>query len=93
MVTFDQQNAPSRFMRLLASADPVKIAANAGDIFRFAAKSQERMFRVEAILKLGRYRFDAARSADQIAAPRYFAGFGSGFRTPRPCRRPGRRGN
>jgi hypothetical protein len=56
---------------VLVSADPVRIAANAGDIFRFATKSQERMFRVEAILKLGRYRFDAARPADQLAAPRF----------------------
>jgi hypothetical protein len=28
------------------------------------------MFRVEAILKIGRYRFDAARKGDQLAAPR-----------------------
>jgi hypothetical protein len=28
------------------------------------------MFRVEAILKLGRYRFNSARAADQLAAPR-----------------------
>jgi hypothetical protein len=55
---------------VLASADPTKIAANAGDIFRFAMVAQERMFRVEAILKLGRYRFDSARAADQLAAPR-----------------------
>jgi hypothetical protein len=56
---------------VLVSADPARIAVNAGDIFRFATKSQERMFRVEAILKLGRYRFDAARAADQLAAPRF----------------------
>jgi hypothetical protein len=56
---------------VLTSADPAKIAANAGDIFRFATRSRERMFRVEAILKLGRYRFNSARAADQMAAPRF----------------------
>jgi len=56
---------------VLTSADPEKIAANAGDIFRFATRAQERMFRVEAILKLGRYRFNSARAADQLAAPRF----------------------
>lgn len=68
MVTFDRQNVLPIY-DVLASADPVKIAANAGDIYRFALKAHERMFRVEAILKVGRYRFDAARSADQLAAP------------------------
>jgi hypothetical protein len=70
MVSFDQQSVGPIY-EVLVSADPARIAANAGDIFRFATKSQERMFRVEAILKLGRYRFDAARAADQLAAPRF----------------------
>jgi hypothetical protein len=52
------------------SADAPRIAANAGDVIRFAKMAKERMFRVEAILKLGRYRFDSARGADQLAAPR-----------------------
>jgi len=54
---------------ILSSIDPQVIAANAGDVFAFATESRERMFRIEAILKLGRYCFDAARSADQLAAP------------------------
>jgi hypothetical protein len=70
MTNFNQQTVQPIY-DVLASADPVKIAANAGDIFRFATKSQEPMFRVEAILKLGRYRFDSARPADQLAAPRF----------------------
>jgi hypothetical protein len=57
--------------QVLVSADQQAIADNAGDIFAFATQSGERMFRVEAILKLGRYRFDAARNADQVAVPRY----------------------
>ncbi|MGA2443165.1 MAG: hypothetical protein ABSH08_19605 [Tepidisphaeraceae bacterium] len=60
---------------VISKADQQSIAEHAGDIFRFAAKSKEKMFRVEAILKLGRYRFDAARAADQLAAPRFLRRF------------------
>jgi hypothetical protein len=56
---------------VLASADQGVIGANAGDVFAFATVSQDRMFRVEAILKLGRYRFDAQRRGDQLGASRY----------------------
>jgi hypothetical protein len=60
---------------VISKADQQSIAEHAGDIFRFATKSKERMIRVEAILKLGRYRFDAARAADQLAAPRFLRRF------------------
>lgn len=69
MVTFDQQSVRPVY-EVLSAADPQRIAVNAGDVIRFARLAKERMFRVEAILKLGRYRFDAARGADQLAAPR-----------------------
>jgi hypothetical protein len=69
-VEFDK-NSVLPIYEVLVSADPQRVAANAGDVFRFATLAKERMFRVEAILKLGRYRFDAARQADQIAAPRF----------------------
>ncbi|HEX4053793.1 MAG TPA: hypothetical protein VHX86_05975 [Tepidisphaeraceae bacterium] len=72
MVDFDQKNVQPIY-DVLASADPQRIAANAGDVFRFATRGRERMFRVEAILKLGRYRYDAARMADQLAAPRFLS--------------------
>jgi hypothetical protein len=74
LVAFDQ-NSVRPIYEVLASADPQKIAANAGDVFRFATESRERMFRVEAILKLGRYRYDAARQADQLAVPRFLRRF------------------
>jgi hypothetical protein len=76
MVDFDHQDVQPLY-EVLASIDPAKVAANAGDVFRFAARARERMFRVEAILKLGRYRFDAARAADQLAAPRFLRSFGN----------------
>jgi hypothetical protein len=68
LVKYDQYHVLPIY-QVLSSADQQTIAENAGDVFRFAAKARERMFRVEAILKLGRYRFDAARQADQLSAP------------------------
>jgi hypothetical protein len=70
MVNFEQQNIRPVY-EVLASIDPMKVAANAGDVYRFSILAKERMFRVEAILKVGRYRFNAARPADQLGAPRY----------------------
>jgi hypothetical protein len=75
MVAFERSDVQPIYA-VLVSADQQRVAANAGDVFRFAMKSRERMFRVEAILKLGRYRFDAARQADQIAAPRFLRRLG-----------------
>ena len=57
----------------ITSVDQADIAVHAGDIFRFADLSQDRMIRVEAILSVGRLRFDADRSGDQYAAPRELA--------------------
>jgi hypothetical protein len=58
---------------VIGAIDQNLIAQNAGDIAKLAQASPkevpERMWRVEAILKLGRYRFDAGRAADQRAAP------------------------
>ena len=70
VAAFDQEHVQPIY-QVLVSGDPAAIAANAGDIFVFATSARERMFRVESILKLGRYRFDAARNADQMAVPRY----------------------
>lgn len=68
LLKYDQDHVQPIF-QVLSSADQQTIAANAGDVFRFATMARERMIRVEAILKLGRYRFDAARQADQLSAP------------------------
>jgi hypothetical protein len=45
-------------------------ATYAGDIFQIARESPERMWRVEAILKLGRFKFNAATRGDQFGAKR-----------------------
>jgi hypothetical protein len=56
---------------VISSIDPQVIGRTAGDVFYIARHSKERMWRVEAVLKLGRYKFDAGdpgRGADQRAA-------------------------
>jgi tetratricopeptide (TPR) repeat protein len=54
--------------RILSSLDQTVIDRHAGDVFYFARHCPERMWRVEAILKLGRYRFNAERVGDQRGA-------------------------
>lgn len=56
--------------RIITSIDPSVMAMHSGDVFYIARRGKERMWRVEAILKLGRLRFNAARIADQQAAAR-----------------------
>jgi len=56
--------------RVISSIDQAVIEAHAGDVFRIAADSHEPVWRAEALLKLGRYRFNAGRAADQRAALR-----------------------
>jgi hypothetical protein len=55
-------------LRILSSIDQKVLEEHAGDVFYFAQHASERMWRVEAILKIGRYRFNAGRVGDQRAA-------------------------
>jgi hypothetical protein len=53
---------------VIGSIDQDVIGRTAGDVFYIARKSPERLWRVEALLKLGRYKFNAGnsgRSGDQ----------------------------
>jgi hypothetical protein len=54
--------------RVLSSADQQVLEQHAGDVFYFARSAEDRMWRVEAIFKLGRYRFNAGRIGDQSNA-------------------------
>jgi hypothetical protein len=55
----------------VSTIDPAANARYAGDVFELAVSSPERMWRVESILKVGRYKFEAgATDADQIFAAR-----------------------
>lgn len=56
---------------VLSSIDQATIGEHAGDLFALAGDgSIERLWRVEATLKLGRLRFFATRRGDQLAAKR-----------------------
>jgi hypothetical protein len=61
----------------ISTLDSRRIGTYAGDVFAFAARSTERMWRVEAILSMGRMRFNigAGRRSDQLAAGRLLAQF------------------
>jgi hypothetical protein len=52
----------------IRTIDPAQMDRHAGDVFVFASDSQERLWRVEATLQLGRIRFGVARRADQRGA-------------------------
>jgi hypothetical protein len=56
--------------RVISSIDQTVIESHAGDVFKLAADSHEPLWRTEALLKLGRYRFNAGRAADQRGALR-----------------------
>jgi hypothetical protein len=54
----------------VVSATRQDVATYAGDVFEMARHNPDRMWRVEAILKVGRYKFDATRRGDQFGAER-----------------------
>jgi hypothetical protein len=54
--------------QMISSVDPDVIAHSAGDVIAVAAQSAEPMWRVEATLKLGRFRYNAGTMGDQIGA-------------------------
>ena len=56
--------------RVVGSIDDGTTARHAGDVFAFARDARERMWRVEATLALGRFRFRSPSRADAIAAQR-----------------------
>ena len=58
--------------------DDAKISEHAGDVFEFATRSDERVWRIESILKLGRMRFNVGvpgRAGDQRNAVRLLEQF------------------
>jgi hypothetical protein len=62
-------------LNVISSIDQGVIRRHAGDIFEIANRSNEKMWRVEAILKLGRMKYDVGgsrgRFGDQMGAKRY----------------------
>lgn len=51
--------------QVFSSPDPSIIERNSGDVIYFARGAPERMWQVEALLRLGRYRFHSERLGDQ----------------------------
>lgn len=68
-LAYDQESLGPT-LKVLRAIDDKRVARHAGDVFAFARTAQERMWRVEATLQLGRYRFNAGRAADQRMAMR-----------------------
>lgn len=56
--------------RVISSMADNVVAQHAGNVFQLAEKSEDPMWRVEAILKIGRFRFSAGRAGDQGHADR-----------------------
>jgi hypothetical protein len=54
----------------ISSVDPDVLARSAGDVAALATRSPERLWRVEATLKLGEFRFNAGSIGDQTGAAR-----------------------
>jgi hypothetical protein len=65
LVDYDKDHV-SPIYTAISSIQQDVIAIHAGDTFKFAADSKDRMIRVEALLAMGRLHYDAARNADQI---------------------------
>ena len=56
--------------RVLTSVDPKVLANHVGDVFVIVDKSQERVWRVEGVLKLGMYKYYTNTAGDRRAAVR-----------------------
>ena len=67
--TYYVNNIQKLYQKVVSQARP-DVAAYAGDVFELARNSPDRMWRVESILKVGRYKFNATRSGDQVGAKR-----------------------
>lgn len=69
-----RRNKVERLWEIISGIGEEDKATYAGDIFQIAKESPERMWRVEAILKLGRFKFNAATRGDQFGARRLLRG-------------------
>ncbi|MGH7180279.1 MAG: hypothetical protein ACREJC_23070 [Tepidisphaeraceae bacterium] len=54
----------------MGAVDPSLTARHAGDVLLFARRANERLWRVEAILTLGRWQYSSDRQSDRRAAAR-----------------------
>jgi hypothetical protein len=64
----------SRFVQIhnaMNMFDKAAIERNAGDVYNLAKNSQERMWRIEAILAVGHFRYNAVNPGDQRAVGKF----------------------
>lgn len=67
----EQLNRLTKVWNVVGSVDTNQIAVHSGDVLFFAGPAmQERMWRLESTLKLGRYKYNAGKQADVSAAER-----------------------
>jgi hypothetical protein len=67
---FDNRIDP--VIKVISGQSQADIGAHAGDMFQLAADPQaDRVWRVEAIRKIGRLQFNAENRADQVKAPKF----------------------
>jgi hypothetical protein len=59
-----------KLIQKVFSAGRGDVDAHAGDVFELARRNPDRMWRVESILKVGRYKYQATRMGDQVGAKR-----------------------
>lgn len=64
------KNQATRLWQVIAGLGEDDKHMYAGDMFQIAQESPERMWRVEATLKLGKFKFNAPTRGDQIGAKR-----------------------
>jgi hypothetical protein len=55
---------------VITSIDQNVIEDNVGNVFLLAQQGKDHLWKTEAVLKLGRYKFNAGRASDQRAARR-----------------------
>jgi hypothetical protein len=60
-----------RLSRVVPGIGGQDIRVHAGDVFALASESPDRMWRVEALLKTGRYKYNAGSYWDQLWAKRF----------------------
>jgi hypothetical protein len=79
----------SRFVQLhnaMNMFDKAAIERNAGDVYNLAKNSQDRMWRIEAIMAVGHFRYNAVNPGDQRGAAKFLDGLAASDPTDGPTK-------
>ncbi len=77
MKFFLDSKAFTSFRDAIRTVDPKAIERNAGDVFKIAQDSEDRMWRVEAIMAMGHFRYMAVNPGDQRTVEKTLAKIGA----------------